>query len=202
MRNKNKNSFFLFCFSLIPGAGEMYLGFMRQGCSLMGAFFAVIAFSTWLNWSPLLFLLPIIWFYSFFHSHNLYHTPDKEFYQMPDQFLFGLDTLDGLPGLVRKYHTWVAVLLILVGVSALWSSLLDALYYILPEGFYSFYYKTAGLLPRFLVAVLIILLGLHLIRGKKQTLYHDRLEEKDGNQNEGYPQDNATGEPPKETEKI
>ena len=32
---KKKNGFLAFCFSLIPGAGEMYMGFMKQGASIM-----------------------------------------------------------------------------------------------------------------------------------------------------------------------
>ncbi len=32
---KKRNPFLLFLASLIPGAGEMYLGFFRQGLSIM-----------------------------------------------------------------------------------------------------------------------------------------------------------------------
>ena len=35
---KKKNRFFLFCCSLWPGAGELYLGFMKTGLSLLGIF--------------------------------------------------------------------------------------------------------------------------------------------------------------------
>ena len=37
MRHK-KNRFWTFLFSLFPGAGEMYMGFMKQGVSLMTLF--------------------------------------------------------------------------------------------------------------------------------------------------------------------
>jgi TM2 domain-containing membrane protein YozV len=39
---KKKNSFLTFIFSLIPGAGQMYLGFMKRGLSLMSCFFFII----------------------------------------------------------------------------------------------------------------------------------------------------------------
>lgn len=149
----------------------MYLGFMKQGVSLMGAFFATIALGAWLNFGPLLFLLPIIWFYGFFHAHNLHHAPDEVFRNMPDRFLFGLEDFDNLPVFLRKYRTWIAVLLILIGVGALWNTLLDTLYFLLPDGFYQFYYRIANLLPRLVAGALIILLGLHLIRGKKDSLF-------------------------------
>lgn len=40
--NNQKNRFWTFCFSLVPGAGEMYLGLYRQGISLMLCFFALL----------------------------------------------------------------------------------------------------------------------------------------------------------------
>ena len=59
MKNKRKSGFLLFWFSLLPGAGEMYLGFMRQGLSLMGLFWGIIALTAWLELGPFLLILPI-----------------------------------------------------------------------------------------------------------------------------------------------
>ena len=36
---KKKNRLFTFCCSLLPGAGEMYLGFFKHGVSTMALFF-------------------------------------------------------------------------------------------------------------------------------------------------------------------
>lgn len=57
--------------SIIPGAGHMYLGYQEKGLIIMGSFFFTIFFMGWLNLSVLLFLLPLIWFYSFFDA---FHT--------------------------------------------------------------------------------------------------------------------------------
>lgn len=54
--------------SIIPGAGHMYLGQMEKGLIIMGAFFFSVFFMGWLGISFLLFLLPLIWFYSFFDA--------------------------------------------------------------------------------------------------------------------------------------
>lgn len=51
--------------SIVPGAGHMYLGYQSEGLVLMGAFFFSIFFMGWLGISLLLFILPLIWFYSF-----------------------------------------------------------------------------------------------------------------------------------------
>ena len=43
---KEKSKFLTFCFSLLPGAGHMYMGFMKMGLSLMAAFFFLIFLSS------------------------------------------------------------------------------------------------------------------------------------------------------------
>ena len=44
----------MFLFSLIPGAGQMYMGFMKQGLSLMTIFATLCAVGIWLDIKPLL----------------------------------------------------------------------------------------------------------------------------------------------------
>ena len=39
MNRRKKSGFLTFCFSLIPGAGEMYLGIYEDGCQLDGIVF-------------------------------------------------------------------------------------------------------------------------------------------------------------------
>ncbi len=57
--------------SIIPGAGHMYLGYQNKGLFIMGVFFLSIFFMGWLGISLLLFLLPLVWFYSFFDAMHL-----------------------------------------------------------------------------------------------------------------------------------
>ena len=57
MTNK-KNRLITFFVSLIPGAGEMYLGFYKTGVSIMSLFWGTIAlFGTLLP--PIFYLLPV-----------------------------------------------------------------------------------------------------------------------------------------------
>ena len=67
---RKKGGFFTFICSLLPGAGEMYMGFFKQGISIMSLFFIMIVVSSWLELGPLMFVLPVLWFYSFFHVQN------------------------------------------------------------------------------------------------------------------------------------
>ena len=87
MTNK-KNRFFTLVFSCCPGAGEMYLGLYRQGVSLMGLFFGTIALAAWLGFEELIFFIcPIVWCYSFFHTHNLRRMTEEEFAAVEDKFI-------------------------------------------------------------------------------------------------------------------
>ena len=49
MKTKKKNRFLTFCFSMLPGAAEMYMGFMKTGVSLMSLFMLVIMVAIWMN---------------------------------------------------------------------------------------------------------------------------------------------------------
>ena len=53
----------------------------------MSLFWGTIAlFGTLLP--PIFYLLPVLWFYSFFHTHNLNSMSDEEFYTLEDDYLF------------------------------------------------------------------------------------------------------------------
>ena len=71
MKTKKKNRFLTFCFSCLPGAAEMYMGFMKMGVSLMLLFFLVCILSAWLNQGALVAIAVVVWFYSFFHANHL-----------------------------------------------------------------------------------------------------------------------------------
>ncbi len=63
-------------FSVIPGAGHMYVGQMEKGIQLMAAFFLTLYLSDFLNISLLLMFAPILWFYSIFDILHKVSNPD------------------------------------------------------------------------------------------------------------------------------
>lgn len=168
---KQKKGFLLFITSLFPGAGEMYMGFKKQGISIMGVFWLTIALATGLNFGWLLMLLPILWFYSFFNVHNLKSLTEEEFYSVEDDYILHLDRLFGnSEEVLKKYRKALAVFLIVIGVVLLWNSLFDVLEWILPYFLQDFLWRISYLLPRLILAVGVIGLGLYLIHGKKREL--------------------------------
>ena len=57
-----KRGFWLFIFSLIPGAGEMYMGFFKQGISIMTLFWGIVAISGRMNLDFTVVFLPVLQF--------------------------------------------------------------------------------------------------------------------------------------------
>jgi hypothetical protein len=169
---RKKNSFFTFCFSLLPGAGQMYMGFMKRGLSLMAGFFLIISIGAWLNIGPILLILPLIWFYAFFDTHNLRAMPDEEFYAMEDDYLFLTDIpKETIQQLQSKYRNLLAFALILLGFTVLWNNIFDMLRQYLPK--LNLYYSFGYRFPQIVIGIAIILFGFYLIRGKKVELKRD-----------------------------
>lgn len=178
---RKKSGFLTFLFSFLPGAGEMYMGFMKQGVTLMGAFFLLIFLASWLNIGALLFVLPVLWCYGFFHVHNLRCMPDDEFYAVEDDYLFHLDQILPVGKHMQKHNRNVlAAILIVIGVAILWDNLGDFLRWFLPSHWLSWYWGVTRRVPTLIVSVALILGGVWLIRGKKRQLDEEEEEKKDG----------------------
>ena len=90
MKYKKRNKFFVFCFSFIPGAAEMYMGFMKNGLSIMAAFVAIpIAMNfLWFADKILLGWMAVTWFYAFFHAWNLYGLSVEELGEREDNYFW------------------------------------------------------------------------------------------------------------------
>lgn len=168
---KQKRGFWLFIASLIPGAGEMYMGFRKQGMSIMLIFWSVIALgaSTGMGW--LLMFLPIIWFYSFFNVHNLKSLSEEEFYSLEDGYVLHLDRLVGdMDDFIGKYRVIVALLMIVFGASILLNNFADILFWILPSSLAGMMQEFTYKLPQIIIALLILVLGFRILSGKKYPI--------------------------------
>ena len=170
MNTKKKSKFLTFCFSLLPGAAEMYMGFMKAGISLMLTFFLCIAISGWMNQSIVIMFDVVIWFYGFFHANHLASLNDEEFAQVKDEYLFGLDSALGTKEFVGKYQKWIAYGLILFGASFLWNTMASLLRNLLPEE-YAFIsrimWRIGDYVPSVVIGCGIIFLGVKLLGGKQ-----------------------------------
>lgn len=171
MKTKKKNKFLTFCFSFLPGAAEMYMGFMKMGVSMMSLFFFAMVMCGFLQADVLCVLTGVvIWFYSFFHANHLAALSDEEFEKIEDNYLFGMDAIADGRDLVKNHQKLIAGILITAGILLLWNTTLDVLWNVLPEYLYQIIRAISDYVPRGVVAVLIIVAGCRLIKGRKVQL--------------------------------
>lgn len=171
---RKKGKFLTFLFSLIPGAGHMYMGFMKIGLSLMSVFSLIIFLSSWLNIGPLLLVLPIIWFFSFFDSMNRYSSSDEEFAQLEDDFLFSIDMLlKNSDNIFKKQNLYAGILLIVFGIYLVWNNIMSRLWRLFPENVYYFVNGITSILPQLVIGIMIIFIGIRLILVKKRESGED-----------------------------
>lgn len=166
---KKKNKFFTFVISLFPGAGHMYMGFMKKGVSLMSAFFIIVFISSFLGISQLLYVVPILWFYSFFDSINTGYSTDEEFINIEDNYLFTLDKFVGIDkNMFMKSRLWAGLLLLIFGIFLIWKSIMAQLSRVIPLQIYDAISNVMANLPRLIIGIVIIVVGIKLIIGKKR----------------------------------
>lgn len=137
--------------SIIPGAGHMYLGLMRQGVQLMGLFFFAAFLMGWLNMSLFLFVLPVIWFYSLFDA---YHRVTVSSGRTEEEGIFLLDWMSGHP-------KWVGWSLIVLGCLVIFERIISPLIYALVR------WEIRGYIQTGIVAVILIFCGIKLLAGSR-----------------------------------
>jgi hypothetical protein len=166
---KKRSKFLTFMFSLVPGAGHMFMGFMKLGISLMSAFTTIIFFAAWLDISPLLFVLPVLWFYSFFDCINRRYVSDEEFEQLDDSYLFSIDKLVSVNlGIFQKRRLFAGVLILLLGIYLIWKSIINSLWRYIPDVLNSTIHDITRIMPQMVLGTAIVIIGIKLIMGKKR----------------------------------
>ncbi len=174
---KRRNKALTVIFSFVPGAGQMFQGFMNTGILLLSLFFGVIFLSAFFDLYIINLALPVIWCYAFFDSINKMNYEDEEFYAIKDEIPFNFEPVKKL-GMPIKI---AAILLITAGVFSIW----NVAYGVISEYIYSIspisstVYALVDALsnfPRIVIGIIIIICGIKLIHKKKE-------EFKDGTDN-------------------
>lgn len=170
---KQKNRFWLFIFSLCPGAGHMYMGLMKMGLSFMLGFMGLIAVTA-LTGLDVLAVLPFtLYIYAFFHANNIGGMDAEQFAALEDEYLFGIGEWDARRfklNMNRRNRNIVAVVCIVLGVCMLWDlgfSMVRSYVGWDNPVMREIYYFTRDALPRIAIAVAIIWFGVSLLKGKR-----------------------------------
>ena len=173
---RQRRGFFNFLCAFMPGASEMYMGFMKMGASMMLTFMGGIMAIGFLGLSDAFVAIPaVMWFYGFFHARNLTTCHPNVFMTIKDDYFWN-DFIDGKKINIksesaRKVIAWA---LIIIGVSALWSigrNSVEWLVGAIAPGRAGFVYDVLDSIPRILIALIIIFVGFNLISGKKKELF-------------------------------
>ena len=170
-----KNPFLLFLSACIPGCGQMYQGYMKRGVSLMSAFALITGVAAWLYFGQLALALPVLWLYAFFDTYSLRRALENGT-EEPDAYLFGLSGVDKeqLCRLLDKRHSLIGWALVLLGLYGLWQAAAHYFSDFLSNIFgYDFYWLASYQLPRLVIFLLVIALGVWFIRGPKQQREDD-----------------------------
>jgi len=148
--------------SIFPGAGHMYLGLLRQGAQIMAAFFLALCLVSFLDLRVLIFVLPVIWFYSLF---DVCHLLDEESDGMRPDTSMVFDWFTDHP------H-WLGWGLIILGILVIVQKVLSpALGYMLSP-------MVKNYIETCLVALLLIGGGIKLLTGSKSDTNDEDGEDK------------------------
>lgn len=203
MKRKRSN-FWLGVWSFVPGAGEMYLGFMKMGVSLLLAFCVSITVVSLIGIDVFSIFPIVLYIYSFFHANNLGRVDDQTFQNMEDVYLFGLEGISDIRIKVTgKYRKAAAVVLIFIGVIMIWNTIFTLLCDIFgwDNAYLSqVYYFVRDEIPRILIGIAVIWGGIVMLRGKKaeEPAVETIIDENAKNVYEAYNRVTEEGEKGKE----
>ena len=150
--------------SMIPGAGHMFLGYQKRGLLFMAGFFFTMFFMGWLNLSILVFILPLIWFYSFFDTYHILNGKDVE-----DMYLENI-----LPKIKHKY---IGIGLIGIGIIVIFQNMVFPLI----QRYLT--YEIRNYIQTVIVSLIFIIGGIKILQSKKQVEMVEELIE-EGTQDE------------------
>lgn len=168
---KRKQGFSLFLTSCVPGCGQMHQGYMKRGISLTLSACLVFTLAMFLYLDYLLVFLIPLWLFSFFDSYNLRNLADQGM-AAADKWPFEIFQIDSdrLSALCRGRYSIIGWALVVLGVYILFDTFVGRAMHLLCEwmGDWWLYDVVMRDLPRMVVTVFIIALGIWFIRGPKQ----------------------------------
>lgn len=156
-----KSGFLTFCFSFIPGAGQMYQNYMKRGLSIMCIAGVLLILAAMLG--TVIFVIPflIIMAYSFFDTYNIRNSMGTE-EQIEDEYIVKVVDLEKVKG-----NKLIGVGIILIGAylllnNVLYGIALDTGLDILSD----FIIMLRNYFPSIIVALITIGIGTKMITNK------------------------------------
>ena len=156
-----KNGFLTFIFACIPGAGQMYYGYMKRGLSMITFFCLFIMAGTLVD--VLVVGSVIVWMYSFFDTYDLIrHMAAGE---PKEDSLLVLGNYGEIKKLVPQHNKLIGWGLVGFGVWALYETFISTWLYTLLCNLVGdgYAYDIITGIPNVVIAALLIFAGLKLL---------------------------------------
>ena len=156
-----KNGLLTFIFACIPGAGQMYYGYMQRGLSIAMILILCVMAATVVE--PLLFLCLVIWMYSFFDTYDLIrHMAAGE---PKEDSLLVLGNYEEIKKMVPQHNRLIGWGLVGFGVWALYETFISTWLYTLLCNLMGngYAYDIIRGIPNVVIAALLIFAGLKLL---------------------------------------
>ncbi|WP_425446454.1 hypothetical protein [Dethiothermospora halolimnae] len=151
--SRRYSSFWTTILSFIPGAGQMYLGFMNRGLQVMLAFFGIIALSSMTYFFGFITpLAAIVWFYGVFDCYNLRKKLEKG-EEVEDKMFINFNIKN-----VNLYYVGIAVTII-GGISLIETVM---------ERYMNNYY--IRMTRSLIISVALVAIGVYLIYRERKSL--------------------------------
>lgn len=176
-----KNGILTFLFAFVPGAGQMYQGYMKRGLSLITLFFLCIMAGMLLE--PLVLTALIVWMYSFFNTFNL-RAQFIAGTAPADDYLVHFNTKDArLTLFFRDSHKLLGWGLIALGGLVAYENVIMRVFgdvmwrWGQNNPVFRAFYLMLDELPQIVTCVALIVCGLWLVRGPKGKKVHRKKAE-------------------------
>lgn len=156
-----KNAFLTFIFACIPGAGQMYYGYMKRGTSLLVYFCLFIMLGAII--SPLVVGVAVVYMFSFFDTYDLIrHMAAGE---PKEDSLLVLGNYEEIKKLIPQHNRLIGWGLVGFGVWALYETFISTWLYTLLCNLVGngYAYDIITGIPNVVIAALLIFSGLKLL---------------------------------------
>ena len=156
-----KNAFLTFIFACIPGAGQMYYGYMKRGTSLLVYFCLFIMLGAII--SPLVVGVAVVYMFSFFDTYDLIrHMAAGE---PKEDSLLVLGNYEEIKKMVPQHNRLIGWGLVGFGVWALYETFISTWLYTLLCNLMGngYAYDIIRGIPNVVIAALLIFAGLKLL---------------------------------------
>lgn len=163
-----KSKFLTFIFAFFPGAGQMYVGLMKKGVSIMTLFFTICAFC--MIFPPIAFLLPVLWFYSFFDAINYNSLPYEKKATIEDKIIFEDELIrDGHKFHTKKLGTILGFALIFIGAYSIFDGFVMTIFWDISD-YIPALRSVIRNIPSLVLSVIIVFVGLYLVKNRTKDI--------------------------------